>query len=121
MNHDDERVLVLKNSFVDIRAKLLDYANEAELFDSPESAEEAVRPVVDFFGALKYLQEGDGIIQMVRFADILLACEVIEFKPPVNNIWYDSKTDEELAIELDVLFKGISYGLDDGLTNILRI
>ncbi len=121
INHDDEQVLLLQNDFNQIKARALDYANQAELFDSSEAAEAALQPVVDFMGLLKYMVEGDGIIQMVKYADILIACEVIEFKPPVNNKWYESTSDEELAMELDIQIRGLSHGLDGGITDVLRI
>lgn len=120
-NHDDEHVLLLQNDFNQIKAKALDYANQAELFNSPEDAEDTLQPVVDFMGLLKYVTEGGGILQMVKFADILIACEIVEFKPPYNNKWIDTASDEELAMELDIQIRGLSHGLDGGLTDVLRI
>jgi hypothetical protein len=120
MNHTDDKVLILQNDFNQIKAKALDYANADQLFGSPEDAEEALQPVVDFMGLLTYMMEGDAIIQTISFADILSKCGIIEFKPPFNNKWYDTE-DEVLAMELDILFRGLSNGLDDGLTDVLRV
>jgi hypothetical protein len=120
MNQDDEKILILQNSFDQIKALMLDYANAGSLYRTSQEAEEAMRPVKDFFGLFRYLQEGDGI-QIARFADMLYDAKVVDFDPPYNNQWRDSKSDEEVAMELDILFRGISHRLDDGLTNVLRI
>lgn len=120
-DHKNDKVNILQNDFTQIQAMALDYANENQYYASAEEAEEKIRNVHDFTALLQYFWEGDGILYST-FAEILFHAKIIDFDPHqvLHNTWWEVGNDE-LAVELDLLFTGITRGLDDGDIDVLRI
>lgn len=122
MTHEDDKILILRNSFDDIKALAVDYAIAEDFFEGPDEAIEAISLVADFVGLLGFFEKGDGSTLMgSSYADILVNSKIVRFVPPEGNKWYDSTPEIELAMELDLLFRGLTNGLDDGLTDVLRV